>query len=304
MIENWEEPCELFLEALRTNRGLSKHTVDAYARDILKFSQFATELGILHPVQISPKAIEKFMAELQKQGLSVRSTLRTISAIRSFYKFLQKEGLCEFNPAKETVLPRKAQSLPQTASLLNLEKLFQTIDVKTPYGIRDRALLELVYASGLRVSEAISLTFDALHAQANVLRVLGKGSKERVVPVGKEAMHWVREYVNEARCVFDKGKPRKWLFLSNRGQKMTRQTVWHMLKKYARKAGISASKLTPHTLRHSFATHLLEGGADLRSVQHMLGHASVATTQIYTHLSKRHLKEVYTKHHPRARIRS
>ena len=209
-------------------------------------------------------------------------------------------GLKSWKPSYRSHSSKRRPPLPRLLSLSQIQKILAAPDIIKPEGLRDRAILELCYASGLRVSELTDTTYENLQTDAGLIRVFGKGSKERIVPVGKEAAYWIQTYVKKARNYFDRGKPQKWLFLSRRGRKMSRQSIWHLLKKYAREAGVF-SRLSPHTLRHSFATHCLERGADLRSVQQMLGHASVSTTQIYTHLSRRHLKEVYGAHHPRAR---
>ncbi len=300
MSESWDRCRELYLENLRINRSLSKNTVDAYARDILSFQNYATQKKLPSPEHITRQHAEGFQSHLSREGKSSRSIVRAISAIRSFYKFLSRENLVRKQITQEFSAPRLSRGLPRAISPEQMEKILEAPDVEKKEGLRDRAILELFYSSGLRVSELVSLTYESLHMDTALLRVTGKGSKERVVPVGKHALHWINTYVQKARGEFDKGKPQKWLFLSNRGRAMTRQTVWHLLRKYARKGGIP-SKVSPHVLRHSFATHLLEGGADLRSVQQMLGHATVATTQIYTHLSRKHLKNAYNTFHPRAK---
>lgn len=297
---NWDDLRELYLEGLRLNRSLSPHTVEAYARDILAFQTYARKHHLSRPEQITQEHAEGFQAHLSQEGKSSRSIVRAISAVRSFYRFLSRENLVDKNVKQVFSAPRLSRGLPRALSASQMIKILEAPDVEKKEGLRDRAILELFYASGLRVSELVSLTYEALHTETGLLRVTGKGSKERIVPVGKQALHWVERYVQRARGELDRGKPQKWLFLSNRGRAMTRQTVWHLLRKYARLSGIP-SRVSPHVLRHSFATHLLEGGADLRSVQQMLGHATVATTQIYTHLSRRHLRETYGKFHPRAR---
>jgi len=298
-VDDWDRTTELFLESLRTSRGLSPHTIDAYGRDLLRFAMFARKRLLRSPSTVSAADVEAFLASLKERRLATPSVLRAVSAVRSFYKFLYVEKAVDRNPLKEVELPRAGLHLPKTLSLSQVRQMLAAPDVSTPAGIRDRAILELAYSSGLRVSELTSLTWDAVSHEVGLIRVVGKGSRERLVPIGEEALHWI-DRCGKIRGKFDRGKPQKWLFLSNRGRRMTRQTVWHLLRKYARAAGLS-SRVSPHTLRHSFATHLLEGGADLRSVQQMLGHASLSTTQIYTHVSRKHLHAVYTAHHPRAR---
>ncbi|MFH1262389.1 MAG: site-specific tyrosine recombinase XerD [Pseudomonadota bacterium] len=296
----WERCHELFLESLRTARALSPHTVDAYARDLLAFAEIARKKGILNPAETQRNTVEAFLTSAQKSGLSPRSTLRAVSAVRSFFRFLQQEGIARHDPAEGVILPKIGRPLPKALSVEQVRRIVEAPDLQKPEGIRDRAILELCYAAGLRVSELIEATYDSLAVGTDVIRVFGKGSKERVIPIGKEAAHWVSRYLKEARNRLDRGRPQPWLFLGNRGSRMTRQAVWRLIKKYALAAGVPTT-LSPHTLRHSFATHCLERGADLRSIQQMLGHASVATTQIYTHLSRKHLKEVYGAYHPRAR---
>jgi integrase/recombinase XerD len=254
----------------------------------------------MHAQQIELHHIEEYLSYCRSIGLSPRSVARKTSAIRSFFKFLTQEGILPANPASQLSAQKPGRPLPRVLHMVQIQKILDAPDVSKPAGVRDRAILELIYSSGLRVSELVDLHRESVMANTGTLRVTGKGSKERIVPVGEIALQWIQKYLAEARSQIDKGKPRKWLFLSNRGSRMTRQTVWHLLKKYARRAGVH-SKLSPHTLRHSFATHLIEGGADLRSVQEMLGHSSVATTQIYTHVSRKHLREVYLTSHPRGR---
>lgn len=297
---SWEEASELFLEALRTSRNLSKHTIDAYARDLLTFSALAKRKGASNPKKVDRDVVEAFLVSRQRAGIAVRSVLRSVSAVKSFYRFLQEEGIVTHTPLDGVILPKVGRPLPRVLSTRQMENILKAPDLTKPQGVRDRAILELCYACGLRISEVVDATYEDLNVDRGLIRVLGKGSKERLVPVGKEAIHWIGLYVNEARNHFDRGKPQKWLFLSARGKKMSRQIGWHLLRKYALLAGV-ARHVSPHTLRHSFATHCLERGADLRSIQQMLGHASVATTQIYTHLSRGHLKKVYGAHHPRAR---
>lgn len=282
---------EIFLESLRTGRSLSKHTIDGYGRDLLEFCEFADRKKVSLNL-VDSTLLESFFGKL---GKSPRSVARAMSALRTFFHFLRQESILENNPMDSIRTPKLGSPLPKIASESQVRNLLEGIDLTKPKGIRDRAILELFYSSGLRVSELINLTFESLHLTEGVIRVIGKGNKERLIPLGEEASDWLKKYATEARGKLDKGKPSKWLFLSQQGRQMTRQTVWHLIKK--------RSTLSPHTLRHSFATHLVENGADLRSVQEMLGHASVATTQIYTHLSRKHVREVYKSHHPRAKLK-
>lgn len=295
----WDRARELFLETLRTARGVSVHTVENYARDILTFSQYCTRQKISGPDRVKRSLAEAFLGERQRAGYSVRTILRAVSATRSFYKFLIQEGVLKENPFSEVTLPRLPRKLPRVVSAKQIDQMMASVDLEKSQGVRDRAILEVFYASGLRVSELSSLTLEALSESTALVRVVGKGLKERIVPVGGEALIWVRQYIDTERRKLDRGKPQPWLFLSNRGKRMTRQTLWYVIRKYARASGFGG-RISPHTLRHSFATHLLEGGADLRSVQQLLGHASLVTTQIYTHLSSQHLRDTYRKFHPRA----
>lgn len=299
-LPEWDRAYEIFLESLRTGRSLSIHTVEGYARDVLRFREFAESISITSPSSVLREHAEKYLETTQKRGTSTRSLLRAVSAIRSFYRFLRREGLATHNPFEKIPMPRMGRPLPHVTTPDQIRRIFEMPKLETSGGLRDRAILELFYSSGLRVSEVADLALTSLHPESGILRVFGKGSKERLVPVGAEALHWLDRYRNESRPKLDHQKSVKWLFLSNRGRRMTRQTIWHAIRKYARSAGLGG-KLSPHTLRHSFATHLLEGGADLRSVQQMLGHASVATTEIYTHLSRKHVRKVYEAAHPRAR---
>ncbi|MFH1018806.1 MAG: site-specific tyrosine recombinase XerD [Pseudomonadota bacterium] len=300
--QDWDRAREIFIEFLRTNRALSPHTVEAYARDLLKFAEGASSLGCRRPCDLTRSTAEAVYEQHRSRGLAPRSLTRSISALRALYRFLLQEGFLKKNPINDLDSPRLGSPLPKIASPHQIRKVLESVDLTRPAGVRDRAILEVFYAAGLRVSELADLKFESVLFEAKIARVVGKGSKERLVPVGDEALFWLRKYMAEARKTLDRGKPAEWLFLSNRGRRMTRQTIWHLIRKYARKAAIS-TKMSPHTLRHSFATHLIEGGADLRSVQEMLGHASVATTQIYTHLSRKHLRDVYAAAHPRAKKR-
>ncbi len=296
----WDQRQELFLENLRLSRQLSKHTVEAYARDLLTFAEIAQASGFALPEKVNRECVETFLIKQSQEGLASRSLARSLSSVRSFFRFLHREGLVAKNPADGVRSPRLGRSLPKALSPDEMIRLLEVPKLDKPLGIRDRAILEFGYACGLRVSELTNATFDGVILEEGVARIKGKGSKIRLVPFGDVAAQWLNHYLKESRPHFDRGKPQKWLFLSSRGRQMTRQTVWHLLKKYAREGGLG-SKVSPHVLRHSFATHLLNGGADLRSVQQMLGHASLSTTQIYTHMTDRRLRQVYFEHHPRAK---
>ncbi|MFH1091626.1 MAG: site-specific tyrosine recombinase XerD, partial [Pseudomonadota bacterium] len=239
-----------------------------------------------------------YFLELSQAGVGPRSRARVLSALKSFYRFLVKEGLMSENPASTVESPRHARYLPQTLSLDEVESLLSAPDVSTPGGLRDRAMLEVLYATGLRVSELISLQLGQVNLEAGYLRTLGKGSKERLVPLGDEAKVWVGRYLAEARNRWLRKKPSPYLFLSRRGTRLSRQYFWRQVRDYTLRADIT-KRVSPHTLRHSFATHLLARGADLRSVQMMLGHADISTTEIYTHVARERLKKLHHDHHPR-----
>ncbi len=286
-----------FVNYLRVERGLSPRTVEVYRRDVRKFLQHC-QVRRLEPTGIERAQLVDFLGQLYKQGLDARTVARQLVSLRAFYRFLLQEEAVAADPTAEVASPRVWKRLPGYLTLEEVERLLRQPDRKTPAGLRDRAMLELLYATGLRVSELVGLEVTDLELEMGTLRCLGKGSKERVVPVGREAVNALREYLAAGRAKLAR-RPSSALFLSHRGRALTRQGFWKILRAYGRQAGIR-SRLTPHRLRHSFATHLLERGADLRSVQLLLGHADISTTQIYTHVAQERLKQVYRAHHPRA----
>jgi integrase/recombinase XerD len=288
-----------FLSFLSLERGLSKNTVNAYGRDLFQFSEFCRSHGVNSPAEISEEVLSSFMGALRAEKMASTSISRKISAIRTFSKYLCREGELTINRAAQVDTPKLPKRLPKILPLDEVERLLAAPDLTTPAGIRDRAMLEVLYATGLRVSELVGLNLSDLNLQVGFLRCLGKGSKERIVPLGKFAVDYVSQYLARGRPTFVKSNSGGGLFLSNRGSKITRVGFWKLLKRYAALAGITRP-LTPHTLRHSFATHLLERGADLRAIQEMLGHASLSTTQIYTHVTRERLRQVYKESHPRA----
>ncbi len=289
---------EEFLDYIIVEKGLSKNTVDAYNRDISRFELFLKERS--KPVKNAGREdIISFMTSLGRGGLSSRSTARNMVAVRMFYRFLKAEGHIEALPTDNIELPRSFTRLPDTLSPQEVETLLNAPDTKGHIGMRDRAMIELLYATGLRVTELVEITVNRLNLEVGFLIAMGKGSKERVVPMGEVAMGWVKDYISGARVKILKGRESEYLFVTARGSKMTRQGFWKIIKKNAFKAGIYKN-ISPHKLRHSFATHLLEGGADLRSVQTMLGHVDISTTQIYTHVNAERLKKIYKEYHPRA----
>jgi integrase/recombinase XerD len=288
---------ERFLEAMWLERGLSANTRAAYSSDLELFNGWLQERAIELP-NAGQGLILDHLAWRLSGGYQARSTARFLSGLRGFYRFLLREGLISQDPTLQVELPQLGRPLPKSLSEADVEALLVAPAVEEPLGLRDRAMLEVLYACGLRVTELISLTLEQVNLRQGVLKVFGKGSKERLVPLGEEAMHWIERYVREARGFLLAGKPSDVLFPSLRGEQMTRQTFWHRIKLHARMAGITKS-LSPHTLRHAFATHLLNHGADLRVVQMLLGHSDLSTTQIYTHVARARLQELHAKHHPR-----
>jgi integrase/recombinase XerD len=287
-----------FLNYLRVEKGLSANTIDAYRRDILKFAAFARkqELGIGH---IRRSNVVDFMAKLYRQELDSRSVARHLVTIRHFFRFALTEGFVDDDPAANIESPKFRQSLPDFLSLEEVDRLLRQPDKSATLGVRDRAMIELMYSTGLRVSELCGLRVADLQIDPGCLRCIGKGNKERLVPVGRQALGAVEKYLRDSRPKLLPGGGSPYLFLNQKGRKIDRITFWKTLSEYGRKAGLRKA-LTPHMLRHSFATHLLDRGADLRSVQLMLGHSDISTTQIYTHVIEERLKEVYKAHHPRA----
>lgn len=288
---------ERFLEALWLEKGLSAHTQAAYRSDLEHFNGWLDGRGLALQ-HIGREAILDHLAWRLEQGYQARSTARFLSGVRGFYRFLLRETLISEDPTLQIELPQIGRPLPKSLSEADVEALLQAPDLDDPIGLRDRAMLEVLYACGLRVSELVGLTLEQVNLRQGVLRVFGKGSKERLVPLGEEAIAWIERYIREARPLLLGGKPSDVLFPSLRGEQMTRQTFWHRIKHQAQVAGISKA-LSPHTLRHAFATHLLNHGADLRVVQMLLGHSDLSTTQIYTHIARARLQELHAQHHPR-----
>jgi len=286
-----------FTNALWLERGLSEKTRAAYASDLALFAAWLeTREQALE--QAGKAAILDYLALRLQQGCSARSTARFLSSLRNFYQWLHAEGERTDNPTEQIALPRTRNPLPQSLSEAEVEALLAAPDSSDTLGLRDRAMLEVLYAGGLRVSELVGLTLDQLNLRQGVLQVFGKGRKERLVPLGEEALYWLSRYLKDARSVLQGAKPGVVLFPSQRGTQMTRQTFWHRIKLHAQVAAIR-KPLSPHTLRHAFATHLLNHGADLRTLQLLLGHQNLTTTQIYTHVARARLQELHAKHHPR-----
>jgi len=288
----------IFLHYLRVEKGLSNNTMMAYRRDMEKFAEFMAQRYV--PLdEVTRSDVVDFLAGMYRRGLDSRTVARSLVTIRNFYRFCVTEGLVKEDPAATIESPKVRRTLPHFLSVAEVERLLAQPDVSTPGGLCDKAMIELMYSTGLRVSELCGLRLSDIQMNAGSLRCIGKGNKERIVPVGRKALELIQTYLRESRPKLLRDGSSPFLFLNRKGGKMNRIVFWMLLKKYGEKAGLRES-LKPHMLRHSFATHLLDGGADLRSVQMMLGHADISTTQIYTHVVEERLKQVYKAHHPRA----
>ncbi len=294
-----EHLLDLYLSYIRLERGLSANTVEAYGRDLDRYLKGLTQAGCAAPGDVTRDHVLAHLKVLADHGLSARSQARALAAIRTFHRFLLREQLADCDPTADLETPRRARRLPVFLTHDEVERLLGAPDATTPAGTRDRAMLETLYATGLRVSELTGLELNDVNLEAGYLQARGKGDKERLVPLGRSAIGWIVRFLEGPREEILRGRPARALFPSNRARAMTRQGFWKLLKKYAKVAGIQ-KEISPHKLRHSFATHLLEGGADLRAVQAMLGHADVATTEIYTHVDRARLRKLYAEHHPRA----
>lgn len=288
-----------YLHYLKVERGLSENTINSYGIDLKLFLEYLRENEIPSFKQVNKEVIVNYMQSEKNNNKANSSILRSVSSLRKFFQYLVQEKIIEKDPMLLIDTPKKKQHLPQVLTKEEVEKLLRSPNTGQVLGLRDRAMLELMYATGLRISEIINLKLEDLHLTMGTLQTLGKGHKERIVPVGDEAIKWVNRYLEEARPKLLKQKRSNYLFLNFHGNNLTRQGVWKNLKAEVRKAGIQKN-ITPHTLRHSFATHILENGADLRIVQELLGHADISTTQIYTHLSNKQLADIYNRAHPRA----
>lgn len=289
----------LYLDVLRVERGLSPRTVEAYGSDLAGLAAFCAAEGVDAVDGVDRAHLERFLGQLHERGLSATSRARALSAVRGFFKFLVVDGVREDDPAARLRSPKSGRKLPDVLTRDDVMALLAAPGVETPRGLRDTAMLELVYSSGLRVSELCGLELNSLRADPPILVVRGKGNKERIVPVGPHALRSIATYLEEGRPLLPGAPGSRFLFCGRAGRPMTRQGFWKNIKRYALQAGIDKD-VSPHTMRHSFATHLLEGGADLRSVQTMLGHADIATTEIYTHVSSERLRDVHREAHPRA----
>ena len=287
-----------FLDYARVEKGLASNSITSYRRDLLKFTAFLRHQNI-DLENTKRDNIRDFLAELRRSGLTARSRARHLVSVRNFFRFLLKDGRVPTDPAAEIDLPQAGHSLPQHLAEGEVDALLAQPDRSTATGLRDKAMLELLYATGLRVSELVNLRWEDFDLNLGILRCIGKGSKERLIPVGKSALKAVEAYMRAGRPALLKDRAMSFLFLNHRGGRLSRVGFWKILAQYGRDAGIT-TPLAPHLVRHSFATHLLERGADLRSIQLLLGHSDISTTQIYTHVMKERLRQVYRTHHPRA----
>lgn len=285
-----------FLDQLYLEQDVSKHTLTAYATDIKQFARYLLQQNC-QLLQVTAQELNQYLAHRLDMGLHARSTSRALSSLRRFYRYWQQQGEVSVNPLEQVLNPKLGQRLPKSISEAEVDALLNAPDISDIIQFRDKAMLELLYATGLRVTELVSLSMQQVYLNQGVVRVMGKGRKERLVPMGEEAQHWLARYLQEARPMLLDGV-QDIVFPSNRQQMMTRQTFWHRIKFYAKVAGIQAT-LSPHTLRHAFATHLLNHGADLRVVQMLLGHSDLSTTQIYTHVAQARLAQLHQQHHPR-----
>ena len=289
---------EAFMDYLRVEKGLSTNSLLAYSQDLRKYMQALKKLGIDDPKKISRKTITDFLFNLRK-AMSVRSISRFLSTVKSFHKFLLREKIASEDPSDLIELPKMDKKIPNFLSLEEVSEILKSPNLKKAQGQRDRAILELMYATGMRVSELVHLKDSDLNLDVGFIKCKGKGSKERIIPLGKPAQHFLENYMLAARLKLSGKRESPYIFLAQGGRTLSRQSVWKMIKCQVRKAGVKKN-VSPHTLRHSFATHLLERGADLRSVQEMLGHTSISTTQIYTHVNETRLKKIHREFHPRA----
>jgi integrase/recombinase XerD len=294
-MEQW---LDQLLHYLIVERGLSKNTIEAYSHGLSRFLNHLRGKGVQEIRDVGKFDVRGFLLALKKENLSAKTIVRNLVAIRTFFRFLVQEGILETNPVEDLESPKVAKTLPEILTLKEIEQLLEQPNLQTPLGMRDRAMLEMLYATGMRVSELTHLPTHQVNLEGGYVLLYGKGSKERIVPLGSEAIKWVTLYLKESRGILAKGKESPFLFINRSGKGMSRQGLWKNLKNYTRRAGLR-KRITPHLLRHSFASHLLEGGADLRSVQMMLGHADISSTQIYTHVTGERLKKIHQRYHPR-----
>jgi integrase/recombinase XerD len=296
-VQRSEELVDRFLDAIWMERGLSQNTLGAYRADLMTLARGLAEKD--KSIDVADKAdLLAFIAMRVESGAKPRSTARQLSSFRRFFRYIMREGLRDSDPTADIEMPRIGRSLPQTLTEDEVDSLLSAPNTDEPLGHRDRAMLELLYATGLRVSELINIKQSQINFNEGVLRIVGKGDRERLIPVGEESQRWIQDFIDGPRMEILLERQTDYLFPTRRGDRMTRQAFWHIIKRYAEKAGVR-KKLSPHSLRHAFATHLLNRGADLRVVQLLLGHSDLSTTQIYTHVARERLKDLHSEHHPR-----
>ncbi|MFC6260301.1 site-specific tyrosine recombinase XerD [Levilactobacillus fujinensis] len=288
-----------FAHYLTVEQGLATNSVTSYTQELHNFIQYLTGKGVTDFKQVDRLQLMAYLSELTAVGKSRNSVIHAVSALRKFYRYLVQTHQLTVNPMANIAAPKHAEHLPAVLTVAEVDRLLATPDTTNKYGLRDRAILEVMYATGLRVSELVHLKLADLHLEMGLIQTLGKGDKERIIPIGDVATDWINQYLQTSRPVLLKQRTSPYLFLNGHGGGLSRQAIWQKIKKYVALTGIQKD-VTPHTLRHSFATHILENGADLRVVQELLGHADITTTQIYTHISKKRLKNVYDQYHPRA----
>lgn len=295
-----KEDLEEYIRYLQIERGLADNTIESYKRDLNQYLVYLEKNELRDWVKIDRYTILSFMQELKETKKSSATVIRMVSSLRKFHQYLKQEQRSSVDPMLHIDTPKKAQHLPKVLSMTEVEKLIETPNTNEILGLRDRAILEVMYATGLRVTELTELKMDDLHLSLGLIQTIGKGDKERIIPIGDLAIKWIENYLKYSRNKLEKPSKRSpYLFLNHHGRKLTRQGIWKNLGALVKKAGIE-KEVTPHTLRHSFATHLLENGADLRVVQELLGHSDISTTQIYTHITKQRMAKVYKTYHPRA----
>jgi integrase/recombinase XerD len=299
-VDPMEAMLDGFLSHLALERGFSNNTLEAYSRDLLRFLEHLEKIKVASLDQVSPAHVQLYMARLHQRGLGPRSAARNLAALRSFFRYLVREKLLASNPTTSVDSPRLGRPLPKAMSRDEISRLLGAVEGEAPLKLRDQAILELLYGTGVRISELVGLEISQVSLVTGTMVVRGKGGKERVVPLGEYAVEAVKLYLGKGRPQLCKPKSSNALFLNRGGRRISRQGVWKMLKACANRAGIPRA-VSPHMLRHSFATHLLEGGADLRAIQELLGHSDISTTQIYTHVARARLKEIHRRYHPRGR---
>ena len=298
-----QHPVEEYLMHLKIERGLADNSIESYQRDIKHYTQFLEKEKINDWNEIDRYVIVLFLQRLKESGKSDNSIIRMTSSLRQFHQFMRQEKFTIKDVMQSVDTPKKAETLPKVMSMKEVDKLLETPDTETEIGLRDRAILEVMYATGLRISELINLKMNELHLTMGFIQTIGKGNKERILPIGGMAIQYLNEYLEDSRPIFESRSAEEspYVFLNSRGKGLSRQGVWKNIKKTVQLAGIKQN-VTPHMIRHSFATHLLENGADLRIVQELLGHSDISTTQIYTHITKARMKDIYKEYHPRATI--